>query len=104
MKGIKYIVTVGLFDKDTHRLEVDPTHAQSLLNNEVAKTFEGATVYSADGVYRHNDGSTVREPSIRVEVSGASREAVVGLAKWAKEAFNQESVMLESYEEEYDFI
>lgn len=104
MKGIKYIVTVGLFDKNTHRLEVDPAHAQSLLNNEVAKTFEGATVYSADGVYRHNDGSTVREPSIRMEVSGASREAVVGLAKWAKEAFNQESVMLESYEEEYDFI
>ena len=66
MKGIKYIVTVGLFDKDTHLLEVDPAHAQSLLNNEVAKTFEGATVYSADGVYRHNDGSTVREQSIRV--------------------------------------
>lgn len=104
MKGIKYIITVGLFDKDSKKLEVDPANAQALLNNEVAQTFEGATVYSADGVYRHNDGSTVREPSIRVEVSGASREAVVGLAKWAKQAFNQESVMLESYEEEYDFI
>lgn len=100
----KFIVTIGLFDKDTKKLELDPANAQALLNNEVARRFDGATVYSADGVYRHNNGETVREPSIRVEVSGASREAVVGLAKWAKEAFNQESVMLESYEEEYDFI
>lgn len=104
MKGIKYIVTVGLFDKDTHRLEVDPASAQSLLNNEVAKTFEGATVYSADGVYRHNDGSTVREPSIRVELCYTTREDAVRLATWAKEAFNQESVMLEAIAEECDFI
>ena len=100
----KFVLTIGLFDKDTKKLELDPANAQALLNNEVAQTFEGATVYSADGVYRHNDGSTVREPSIRVEVSGASREAVVGLAKWAKAAFNQESVMLEAIAEECDFI
>ena len=38
MKGIKYIITVGLFDKDSKRLEVDPANAQALLNNEVAQT------------------------------------------------------------------
>ena len=104
MKGIKYIITVGLFDKDSKKLEVDPANAQALLNNEVAQTFEGATVYSADGVYRHNNGETVREPSLRVELCYTTREDAVGLATWAKTAFNQESVMLESYEEEYDFI
>lgn len=105
--AIKYVLTIGLFDKDTHQLEVDPASAQSLINNEVAKTFEGATVYSADGVYRHNDGSTVREPSIRVEVvdfKNELQEAVLGLARWAKQAFNQESVLYEAFHEEAQFI
>lgn len=100
----KFVATIGLFDKNTHQLEVDPSNAQSLLNNEVARRFNGATVYSADGVYKHNDGSMVREPSLRVELCYTTREAAVGLCKWAKEAFNQESVMLEAIEEECDFI
>lgn len=100
----KFVLTIGLFDKDTKKLELDPANAQALLNNEVARRFNGATVYSADGVYRHNNGETVREPSLRVELCYTTREDAVGLAKWAKAAFNQESVMLEAIEEECDFI
>lgn len=100
----KFIVTIGLFDKDSKQLEIDSANAQALLNNEVARRFDGATVYSADGVYKHNNGETVREPSLRVELCYTTREAAVELCKWAKAAFNQESVMLEAVQEECDFI
>lgn len=100
----KYVATIGLFDKDTKKLEVDPANAQALLNNEVARRFDGATVMSADGVYKHTNGDTVREPSLRVELCYTTREAAVELCKWAKAVFNQESVMLEAIEEECDFI
>lgn len=101
---IKYVLTIGLFDKDTKKLELDPANAQALLNNEVARRFDGATVMSADGVYRHNNGETVREPSLRVELCYTTREAAVELATWAKTAFNQESIMFEAVQEEVDFI
>lgn len=100
----KYIITIGLFDKDSKRLELDVASAQHLLNAQVAREFEGATVYSADGVYRHADGSTVREPSLRVELCYTEREKAVELAQWAKATFNQESVMFEAVQEEVDFI
>jgi len=100
----KYILTIGTFDKDTKKPEMDVVNMQALLNNEVARRFNGATVYSADGVYRHLDGSVVREPSLRVELCYTEKEAVISLAKWAKEAFNQESIMFEEVEEIIDFI
>lgn len=100
----KYVATIGLFDKDSKTLKIDPANAQALLNNEVARRFDGATVYSADGVYKHANGATVREPSLRVELCYTTREAAVELCQWAKRVFNQESVMLEAIEEECDFI
>lgn len=101
---IKYILTVGLFDKDTKKQEVDTATAQALVNNEVARRFDGATVYSADGVYKHNTGETVREPSIRIELCYTDEDKVKDLAKWLKKALNQESIMFEQVQEEIDFI
>jgi hypothetical protein len=100
----KYILSIGLFDKDSKKQEVKTEDAQRLVNNAVAQRFDGATVYSADGVYKHNDGTTVREPTIRIELLYTTREAVVELATWAKEALNQESVLMETIEVEADFI
>jgi len=100
----KYVLSIGLFDKDTHELEISVDAAQKLVNSEVASRFDGATVYSADGVYRHNDGSTVREPTIRVELLYTDRAKVVDFARWAKKILNQESVLLEQIQEDADFI
>lgn len=100
----KYIVTIGTFDKDTKQLEKDPSAWQAIVNEYVAQNFDGATVYSADGVYRHNDGSVVREPSIRVELCYTTKEKAIALAMFAKKALNQESVMFETVKEDIDFI
>lgn len=100
----KYIITFGCYDKDTHGLVKEPSAWQAVINEYVAQHFNGATVYSADGVYKHNDGTVVREPSIRVELCYTTREEAIALAKFGKEALNQESVMFEAIEEECDFI
>lgn len=100
----KFILSIGLFDKDTKKLEHDPADAQSLINNYVAQHFSGGTCYSADGVYRHNDGTTIREPSIRVELCYTERQNVIDFAMWAKKTLNQESIMLEEVKEDIDFI
>lgn len=100
----KYILSIGLFDKDSKKLEISREAAQAMVNNEVARRFDGTTVYSADGVYRNLDGSTVREPTIRVELVFTTKEAVISLAKWAKGALNQESVMYEEVKEDVEFI
>lgn len=100
----KFVISIGLFDKDTKKQEVGTNSAWSLVDNEVARRFDGATVYAAKGVYKHIDGTTVQEPTIRVELLYTSREAAVELCKWAKVALNQESVLLEAIEEQADFI
>lgn len=107
MLAIKYVVTVGTFDKDSHKLEKSVEAWQSLINEYVAQHFDGATVYSADGVYKHIDGSVVREPSIRIEIvafDAATKEKAIALAMFAKQAMNQESVMFEEISEHCDFI
>lgn len=107
MLAIKYVVTIGCFDKDSHKLEKDVSAWQGVINEYVAQHFDGATVYSADGVYKHNDGSVVREPSIRVEIvafDASVKEKAIALAQFAKKAMNQESIMFEEITEHADFI
>ena len=100
----KFVLSIGLFDKDTHKLELNVDSARSLLDNEVARRFDGGTTYGAMGVYKHASGELVQEPTLRVELCYTTREAAVSLCKWAKATFNQESIMLEAIEEECDFI
>lgn len=100
----KYILTVGTFDKDTKKAEIPLNDCRAILSNAVAQRFDGGTIYEADGIYRHIDGQTVREPSLRVELLGCKREDVLELAQYMKKALNQESIMFEEIEEHYDFI
>lgn len=100
----KEILTMGLFDKDSKKQEIDTETAHRLIDNAVAQRFDGATVYEATGVYKHLNGTTVKEPSIRIEIVYAEPGAVHELAQWLKENFNQESIMYEAVQEEVEFI
>lgn len=100
----KYILTIGTFDKDTKKAEIPLTICRDILSNAVAQRFDGGTIYEADGIYRHLNGETVREPSLRVELLGCKKEDVLELAAYMKAELNQESIMYEEIEEVYDFI
>lgn len=101
---IKYVLTIGTFDKDTKTAKIPLVDCRRILSDAVASRFDGGAIYEADGIYRHIDGQTVREPSLRVEILGANKSDVLELAHYMKNALNQECVMYEEIEEKYDFI
>ena len=63
----KCTLLVGLFDKDTKRQEVSTDTAEMLISEYFTRHGRCCTLSRCTGVYRHNDGATVCEPSIRVE-------------------------------------
>lgn len=56
------------------------------------------------GVYTHDDGTIVQEPTLRIEVSGVELEPMKKLALALKSAFNQESVAFEVVNSDFSFI
>ena len=51
-----------------------------------------------------NTGEIILEPTIRVELFDTEHEKVLDFCKWAKEILNQESIALETIEENVDFV
>lgn len=91
----KWTLYIGLNDKDTKRQELDTITIYKIINSEVAKWFDGATISEAHGVYKHDDGTVVIEKSLRVEILFAEREHVKNFVGWVKDTLNQESVAVQ---------
>ncbi len=91
----KIVLSIGLNDKDTKKQEVSTTAAQSLVEDACIRLTEGATVYKAKGVYKHNSGEKVQENTIRVELYNANIERVKALCKYLKKSLNQEAIAVE---------
>ena len=103
---MNHVITIVLFDKDSHVMEhAKEWYIQHTINavceRDMCATLETEGIY---GIYRHEDGTRVIEPSIRVNVAGVSREAILGLVRELRAMFNQESIMLESEEKNISFI
>lgn len=101
----KFIVSLGLNDKDTCT-QLHPTEeCLAIVANYLAMHYDGATAYLAKGIYKmQSTGEIVLEPTIRAELFYTEREKVVDFCKWCKATFNQESVALEEVKENIDFI
>lgn len=69
MKTYNYRLYCGLNDKDTKKQEISTEEAQNVFNGLVARMFDGATVWTADGVYTHVDGTQVSEKPCVVSLS-----------------------------------
>lgn len=95
----KYIITVGLNDKDTKKQK----HFTRYYYKNIYKmldylAIEGATLTESKGYYRHEDGSTVKEKSINIELLFIEKVTVKHLAKLLLKKFNQESVVIAEQE------
>ena len=100
----EHIITVGLFDKDSKRQEISTLDAYKVITNLFCAAGLCATVLEAQGIYKHDDGTTVIEPSLRVECAGATREQIKPVIFQIKAALNQESIMYKMVESKIDFI
>lgn len=99
-----YIIIVGLNDKDTRKQETSTEQATQALAAIVLKYTDGATLTECKGIYKHDDGGIVFETSIKIEISGITRENAERIASEAKIALNQESIYFQTLEAQVDFI
>lgn len=95
---IKHILTIGLFDKETHKQEIEKTEAIKTVIETIFNHGFCATVFSEGiyGIYTHEDGSRVIEPSLRVEIADIESDKILPLIHELGNAFNQESIMWET--------
>ena len=89
----KFILFLGLNDKDSKQQEITTVNAYKVLMNYL----DGATITDATGFYRHEDGALVVEKSLKIEVldfdgSFDLRRTVADL----KRLFNQESIAVQT--------
>lgn len=103
-----YTLVVGLFDKDTHAQEIDTVKATLLVNKIVTAFIGFGTISQATGVYTHENGEMVIEPSIRIEVLATEKyindDLMKEVAQALKSELNQESVLFQKTETKADFI
>lgn len=91
----KYTIYMGLFDKDSKRQEFDTITAYKMVQQRATQLFDGATISEAKGIYKHDNGEVVVEPTIRIELMFADLETVKTFCDNLKGMFNQESVVLQ---------
>lgn len=93
----KRVLFVGLFDKDTKTQKIDSLTAANIINNIIITNgLDGATVSNATGIYKHENGQIIIEPSVRIELLFATEKQIKNICEAIKTALNQESVVLES--------
>lgn len=100
----KIILFVGLFDKDSKAQEISTLDAYKVASNLVTDIIGFGTITEALGVYTHDDGTIVNEPTLRIEVSGIELEPMKKLAIALKQTFNQESIGFEIVKSDFSFI
>lgn len=91
----KHTLYLGLNDQTTKRQEISTIEAYKMVSNILAADFGGGTIYEAQGVYRHEDGTVVFEKTLRIEILFAEDEQIEQLVKELKKLFNQESVAVQ---------
>ena len=100
----KYTLYIGLNDKDTKTQRIETMEASKIVQNVLTDTTGGGTIYSATGVYRHDNGAVVIENTLRVELVAVAMEAVRGAIETIKKALNQESIILQTENVQSVFI
>lgn len=89
-----YRVYLGLNDAETKRQEISTEDAMTIVSLFLASHYEGATVYPATGIYKHESGEIVRENSLVIELLYVTDGAIELTVQHFQKVLNQESVMI----------
>lgn len=94
----KYTLYCGLNDKDSRRQEIGTLEAAKMVRNACMAYADGATIFEADGVYKHEDGELVTEKTLRIELMMVEVGVVRRIVDFLKAALNQESIAVQEQE------
>jgi hypothetical protein len=94
----KYILTLGLNDKDTCKPAFSESKAVEMVCNLLLQRgFKGASITSGRGFYEmESNGQTVFEDFIKIEFMFVEAQKVIDFANVLKAVFNQESIAFET--------
>lgn len=88
---IKKTFYIWLFDKESKKQEFTTLEAYKIVQKLTINHFWGGTIYQANWIYKHEDGTIVVEPSLVVDT--VTMEGHTQFINEVKSALNQESVM-----------
>jgi hypothetical protein len=91
----KYTLYVGLNDKDSKVQLISTLEAYKMINNVLLQYVDGATIYEARGIYKHDDGTFTTENTLRIELLFVERETVKTIVDTLKKMLNQESIAVQ---------
>ena len=91
----KFTLYLGLNDKDTKVQMISTLEAYKVVSNILAKDFDGGTIFEAQGIYKHDDGTIVIEKTLRIEILFAELPQIKILVELLKKMFNQESIAVQ---------
>lgn len=90
----KYILNVGLNDKDTKIQKIDSIEAYKIVENTLLNNgLSGYTIYQGKGLYKHDNGDITQENTLIIEMIFTTEEIVNKIIKILKQVLNQESIL-----------
>ena len=97
---MNYVMYVGLNDQDTKKQELDTETALNCIGDTVGD----CTISMAQGRYTHQNGVTVNEKTVRVEVFNKEEEEIRNYCNVLKKMLNQESIAVQEVRENAYFF
>ena len=92
----KFTLYLGLNDKNTKQQVISTIEAYKICNNILLHYVDGATIFEANGIYKHDDGTFTIEHTLRIELLFTNKETVDKIAEDLKKAFNQEKIYIQT--------
>ena len=91
----KYTLYLGLNDKDKKQQLINTLEAYKITNNILLHYTDGATIFEANGIYKHDNGEYTIEKTLRIELLFTNTETINKIVTDLKKAFNQESIAVQ---------
>ena len=91
----KFTLYLGLNDKDRKQQLISTLEAYKIANNILLHYTDGATVFEANGIYKHDSGEYTIEKTLRIELLFINTDVVNKIVNDLKKAFNQETIAVQ---------
>ena len=99
----KKVIYLGLNDSKKMKQLISTKKALKTITNLVVHTFGAGTISIVNGIYTYEkNNKTIKEKTIKIEL--LTEKNIKGFVLDLKGIFNQELVLIENYNIEYNFI
>lgn len=92
-KTIKYTLFIGLNDMNKKRQIIPTFYAKKIITKTILNYTDGATIYKCNGIFRHENGTIIKEKSFKIEFFGVDDVIINSIISDLKIKLNQEAII-----------